>query len=191
MGPGLGNLMSIQVTPIPRLTVLTTPAFTLGTVNTAGSAITGVASDSTLLTFDGTLPDAITFGQSGATGSATVASRRDHSHAMANPLVAQGEYTGDGSEDLEVTGTGFTPKAVWIVIKRTSDQAATQEFFCTPSILDDTTGAGLLHGSATQGHRIDQGKFVSFDANGFSVSDHAGDEDPNKLNEVYNYLAIG
>ena len=183
--------MTINVTPIPRLTTLTAPAWTLGTSNAAGTAITAVASDATVLAFDAVLPDAITFGQSGAAGSAVVAAKRDHSHAMANPLVAQGEYTGDGSEDLEVTGTGFTPKAVWIVIKRTSDQAATQEFFCTPSILDDTTGAGLLHGSATQGHRIDQGKFVSFDANGFSVSDHAGDEDPNKLNEVYNYLAIG
>jgi len=76
--------MAINVTPIPRLTVLTVPAFTLGTANTAGSAITGVASDSTLLTFDATLPDAITFGQSGVAGVATVTSRRDHAHAMAS-----------------------------------------------------------------------------------------------------------
>jgi len=76
--------MSIQVTPIPRLTVLTAPAFTLGTANAAGSATSSVASDSTLLAFDTTLPDTIIFGQSGAVGGATVASRRDHAHATAN-----------------------------------------------------------------------------------------------------------
>jgi hypothetical protein len=76
--------MSIVVTPIPRLTVLAVPAFTLGLANAAGSATSAVASDSTLLVFDTTLPDAITFGQSGNVGSAVVASRRDHAHATAS-----------------------------------------------------------------------------------------------------------
>ena len=40
--------MAINVTPIPRLTVLATPAFTLGTSNVAGNALTAVASNSTL-----------------------------------------------------------------------------------------------------------------------------------------------
>ena len=75
--------MTINVTPIPRLIDLAAPAFTLGTANAAGSAATAVASDSTLLAFDTTLPDAITYGQSGAVGSATTASHRDHAHAMA------------------------------------------------------------------------------------------------------------
>lgn len=74
--------MSITVTPIPRLIDLAAPAFTLGTANAAGSAVTAVASDSTLLAFDSTLPDAIAFGQSGSAGSASVAAKRDHSHAM-------------------------------------------------------------------------------------------------------------
>jgi hypothetical protein len=75
--------MSITITPIPRLIDLSAPAFTLGTANAAGSAATAIASDSTLLVFDTTLPDAITLGQSGAVGSATVTSRRDHAHQMA------------------------------------------------------------------------------------------------------------
>lgn len=74
--------MSIQVTPIPRLTTLTTPAFTLGTANTAGTAITAVASDATLLAFDTTVPAAVA--AAAATGSATVAARRDHVH---NPFT--------------------------------------------------------------------------------------------------------
>jgi len=75
--------MSIQVTPIPRLTVLTSPAFTLGTANAAGSAETAVASDSTLLAFDTTLPAAV---GTAATGSATVAPRRDHVHSGVTAL---------------------------------------------------------------------------------------------------------
>jgi len=87
--------MSIVVTPIPRLIDLAAPSFTLGTANAAGSAVTAVASDSTLLAFDTTLPDAITYSQSGATGSATVVSRRDHAHAMAaEPAVTTLVITG-------------------------------------------------------------------------------------------------
>jgi hypothetical protein len=103
--------MAINVTPIPRLTVLATPAFTLGTTNTAGAAVTAVASNSTLLAFDGTLPDAITYGQSGAAGSATVASRRDHAHAMAaseNDLVLIGTVVADASSTITVTGLDST-----------------------------------------------------------------------------------
>ena len=80
--------MTIYVTPIPRVIDLAAPAFTLGTANTAGSAATAVASDSTLLVFDTILPDAITFGQSGAVGSSTTAARRSHEHAMESATLA-------------------------------------------------------------------------------------------------------
>jgi len=70
--------MSINVTPIPRLIDLAAPAFTLGTANAAGSAVTAVASDATLLAFDTTDPAAVA--ASAVVGSATVAARRDHVH---------------------------------------------------------------------------------------------------------------
>jgi len=76
--------MTIHVTPIPRLTAFAAPALTFGTTNSAGSAETTIATDSTILAFDATVPDAITYGQSGAAGTATVTSRRDHAHAMAS-----------------------------------------------------------------------------------------------------------
>jgi len=82
--------MSIVVTPIPRLIDLAAPAFTLGTANAAGSAATAVASDSTLLAFDTTLPAAV---GTAATGSATVAPRRDHVHTgtlLAAPALTLG-----------------------------------------------------------------------------------------------------
>jgi hypothetical protein len=71
--------MSINVTPIPRLIDLATPALTLGTANTAGSAETAISSNSTLLVFDAVTPAAVA--ASGAVGSATVTARRDHVHA--------------------------------------------------------------------------------------------------------------
>ncbi len=70
--------MTINVTPIPRLIDLAAPAFTLGTANAAGSAVTAVASDATLLAFDTTDPAAVA--ASAVVGSATTAPRRDHVH---------------------------------------------------------------------------------------------------------------
>jgi len=79
--------MSIHVTPIPRLTVLTTPAFTLGTANTAGSEITAVASDATILTYDTTAPENVTPGSS-AVGDSTTAGRRNHVHGGSPALAS-------------------------------------------------------------------------------------------------------
>jgi len=70
--------MSIVITPIPSTIDLTAPAFQLGVTNTAGAAVTAVASNSTLLAFDASNPAAVA--ASAAVGSATVAARRDHAH---------------------------------------------------------------------------------------------------------------
>ena len=72
--------MTINVTPIPRLLDLAAPAFTLGTANAAGSAVTAVASDATLLAFD-TTPPANVIAGSAVVGTATTAPRRDHQHS--------------------------------------------------------------------------------------------------------------
>lgn len=63
------------------------PDLTLSTSNSSGSA-GALRADDTILVYDATVPDAITFGQSGAAGSAAVSARRDHAHAMvANPTT--------------------------------------------------------------------------------------------------------
>jgi len=103
--------MSIQVTPIPRLTPFAAPALTLGTANAAGTAETIISTDATLLVFDSTLPDAITFGQSGAVGSSTTAARRSHAHAMASDpanLVLIGTVVASDDADLTITGIDST-----------------------------------------------------------------------------------
>lgn len=59
-----------------------TPALTLGTSNAAGATDEAIRRDATLLVFDATVPTTQAFGDAAATGSATVAARRDHLHGM-------------------------------------------------------------------------------------------------------------
>ncbi len=71
-----------------------TPAITLGTSAAAGSIDEPIRRDATIVAFDGTSPSTQAFGDSAATGSAAVAARRDHKHAMpANPLIETGGPT--------------------------------------------------------------------------------------------------
>jgi hypothetical protein len=100
--------MSIVVTPIPRLIDLAAPAFTLGTANAAGSAATAVASDSTLLAFDTTVPTTIAYSASAAAGSGTTVSYRNHTHGMAaEPSVAVSRVGGQTSVS-STTSTSVT-----------------------------------------------------------------------------------
>jgi hypothetical protein len=83
--------MTIHVTPIPSTIDFVAPAFILATSNIAGSATTAIASDSTLLTFDTTVPTDISTGaESAATGSVALPSRRDHVHGSAATVFQAG-----------------------------------------------------------------------------------------------------
>lgn len=118
--------MTIHVTPIPRLIDLAAPSFTLGTANAAGSAVTAVASDSTLLAFDTTVPSTNTYSASSAAGSAVVASRRDHVHGMpANPTLVSKIVNGTrtalaGAGDQTIEGFGFQPTTVHMMLAKTA-----------------------------------------------------------------------
>ncbi len=72
-----------------------TPALTLSTSNSAGSSSNFIRDDDTILAFDATAPVTQASGDSAATGSATVAARRDHKHGMpsllANPMTTAGD----------------------------------------------------------------------------------------------------
>lgn len=72
---------------ISNPTSFSPPDLTLTTANSSGSA-GALRADDSILVYDTTLPDAITFGQSGATGSAATSARRDHAHAMASETSA-------------------------------------------------------------------------------------------------------
>ena len=92
--------MTINVTPIPRLTKFGTPGYTLGTTNTGGDSQIAVASNSTILTYDGTIPAEVS--TSGAVGSASTSARRDHVHEM-------GAY--DGTIPAEISTSGAVGSA--------------------------------------------------------------------------------
>jgi len=95
--------MTIHVTPIPSTIELTEPAFVLGTTNTAGSAITAVASNSTLLTYDAAAPQSLALTATGAAGTQAVSARRDHTHGAA--LVDSTAPTSEGTADTAAAGS--------------------------------------------------------------------------------------
>ena len=98
--------MAIHVTPIPSTIDLTAPAFTLGTTNTAGAAVTAVSSNSTLLVYDATVPSSIAAGgDTAAAGSATVSARRDHLHGSTAVVAAASaaEVLAKSSDTVYVT----------------------------------------------------------------------------------------
>ena len=110
--------MTIHVTPIPSTIELATPAFTLGTANTAGAAVTAVSSNSTLLTFDTTSPVAVA--AAAVVGSATVAARRDHVHpgiaAVTSTDNAITRYSGTAGQVQNYTSLPPTASDAGVVL---------------------------------------------------------------------------
>jgi hypothetical protein len=79
-----------------------TPALTFGTTNTAGSSTHFLRDDDTILAFDATNPTTQAFSDSASVGSATVAARRDHKHAM---MAAPTSVTGNAGTVTNATLT--------------------------------------------------------------------------------------
>lgn len=72
-----------------------TPGIVLGTAAGAGSATTALRSDATIVAFDATAPAALAFGGAAVVGTAAIAARRDHAHAMpATPVTSAVAGTG-------------------------------------------------------------------------------------------------
>ncbi len=71
------------------------PALTLGTANTAGTSTNFIRRDDTILVFDATNPATQAFGDTAVVGTATVAARRDHKHAMPASPIASSITNGD------------------------------------------------------------------------------------------------
>lgn len=85
------------------------PSLTLGTTNAAGSADTVIRTDATILAFDATVPTTIAVGNTAAAGSATVAARRDHRHAIttsSDPGAAASILATDSNGYLQLAGLG-------------------------------------------------------------------------------------
>ena len=162
--------MPINVTPIPRLIELATPALTLGTANSAGSAETAIASDSTILVYDTTAPAAV--GTSSATGSATTATRRDHVHAgiagagtVADNALARFDGTGGAtlqgysSNALTASDAGVIGLAGVCIIFPSTQIASSdanglddyEEGTWTPGLSDNSSDSGTSQGQGYHG----------------------------------------
>jgi hypothetical protein len=188
--------MTIHVTPIPKLTAFAAPALTLGTANAAGAAKTTLATDSTLLAFDTTIPAANSFSvASSSTGSAVVAARRDHVHGTPAPAqIATGTYTGDGTTSMAVTGVGFAPKWLMVAFRNEGEAAGASVgwLITTDTIIDDNaSGMALRWSGDTESYQYRIDAIIALGTDGFTVDDDGSDRHPNKNGSVYNYTAIG
>jgi hypothetical protein len=84
-----------------------TPALTFSTSNAAGSASSGIRTDATIALFDATVPVTQAFDDAAAAGSAGVAARRDHKHAMPAAAALPGHEFSyvEHTSDVNVTAT--------------------------------------------------------------------------------------
>ncbi len=83
------------------------PSLTLSTANSIGTSTSFVASNASLALFDTTVPSTQALGDAAATGSAAVAARRDHKHAMPAASSLPGyelDYI-ERTSNLTITGT--------------------------------------------------------------------------------------
>lgn len=105
-----------------------------------------------------------------------------------NCSIDTGTYTGDGTEDQAITGIGFQPKAVWIYPRIADAEYGGTVWSCRTLDTMESGHAELMYGTNAS---YQVAYIISIDADGFSVSDVAGDLDPNKDGRVYSYLALG
>lgn len=95
------------------------PALVLGTIAANGSIDEAIRRDSTIVAFDVTVPVMQAFGDSAATGSAAVAARRDHKHAMpANPFTGA---SAGGALDGTYPNPGLAASVAGAGLAETSD----------------------------------------------------------------------
>lgn len=138
--------MSIQITPIPRLLTLVAPAFTLGTTNAAGAALTAVSSNSTILAYDTTVPASVA--GTAVVGDASTAARRNHVHNVADIAATKAQM--ETATATTVFPTAATTQnhpgvgKVWAKV----DQTGTQSIYSSynvASITDDGVGKTTLN----------------------------------------------
>jgi len=102
--------------------------------------------------------------------------------------IKTGQYTGDGTISQAITGIGFRPKYVriWPHFEPPSETVDYELYERTDGFY--TEFAFMLHYTYM---RFRDNRIISLDSDGFTVDDDDVDSHPNKLNQEYNYLALG
>lgn len=115
-----------------------TPAVVLGSAAAAGVSGNFLRRDDTIAAFDTTVPSTQAFGDAAAVGTAAVAARRDHKHAMpATPTTVSGNAgTATALQTPRaINGVNFDGTAAITIIPRVNTVASS----ATPAINTDTT----------------------------------------------------
>lgn len=158
-----------------------TPALTLGTANTAGNATTFIRTNDTILAFDATAPSTQAFGDAAAAGTATVAARRDHKHAMpASPTISDAtiSITDITTNNVSITAHGFVPKAP----NSTSQFLRGDGSWATPAGSGDVAGPASSTDNAVVRFDSTTGKLLQNSA--VTIADTTGDITGGKYNKI-------
>lgn len=98
--------------------------------------------------------------------------------------IKTGTYTGDGSTSQAITGVGFQPKVLFILIGGTTSGNIGQLFAA------DTMTAAQYADSDFREYNAG-GTINSLDSDGFTVDDGGADRAPNENGTTYHYIALG
>lgn len=173
------------------------PDLTFTTANAEGSNQVAIRNDASILLYDVTLPDAITYSQSGSVGTAVTASRRDHAHAMAATAtsISTGTYVGDGetSNAIDAGLSGAQVKFCMVQARVTSAGEVINRglIFTSDSIVDDITAGCSLNLWNTEVPEWGSNAIIALGTNSFTVDDAAGNAHPNQDGFTYNFIAWG
>ena len=103
--------------------------------------------------------------------------------------IKTGTYTGDGTLDQYITGIGFRPKFVWMVM-HCAGPDWTAVWANWRFDVFNAGGDGTISEETTAHHFV-LNAIPSFDADGFHVNDNGTDRHPNQLNQIYYFMCLG
>ena len=128
-----------------------------------------------------------TFLAADGAGAATMRAIAQGDLPANNALIVTGEYTGDGELSQAITGLGVAVKYVMATRKISGDDQGTIPKWTTDVIVDDSANGVALDTVGNVNHHT----IIAVGAGSFTVDDEGFDRDPNKLNQVYNFIVLG
>jgi hypothetical protein len=148
LGLVIGTDVRAQGSGDPTVPAFATPSIALGTAAAAGAASTVIRSDATVLAFDATVPVTQASADAAATGSASVAARRDHKHGMPTIPAAAA-----GGTPATVIGTAGAAGVAGTFLRTDDTLGILDATVPTTSALGDAAATGSVAKAARRGVR--------------------------------------